>query len=241
MTDYIAHKLPEDISEKLPEDKSDKLSNDISGRLSDNLSDDSSVGRSDPTVVRQKAQFDTLPDDKLIELLRAGSSDVEDYLMNKYKNLVRSKARRLYLAGGDRDDLLQEGMWGLFKAIREYRPERAASFYTFAELCITRQMYSAVSAAKAKKNSVLNDSLSLSDINEMNGGYDDGPEMLILEQEREKELLKQIRLVLSPLENKVLDNYLEGLDYLQIADILGKSPKSIDNALQRIKKKIRGM
>lgn len=225
----------------MTEKTEDNLPDDISDRSTDIFPEDLSVGQSDQIVVRQKPFFDTLSDEKLIGLLRSGSSDVEDYLMNKYKNLVRSKARRLYLAGGDRDDLLQEGMWGLFKAIREYRPEREASFYTFAELCITRQMYSAVTAAKAKKNSVLNDSLSLSDINEMNGGYDDGPEMLILEQEREKELLKQIRLVLSPLENKVLDNYLEGLDYLQIADILGKSPKSIDNALQRIKKKIRGM
>ena len=173
--------------------------------------------------------------------MRAGNRDVEDHLMNKYKNLVKNKARQLYLAGGDRDDLLQEGMWGLFKAIREYRPDREASFFTFAELCITRQMYSAIAASQAKKNSILNESLSLSDIHEMTGSYEEGPEVVMLERENEKELQRRIRAKLSPLEGQVLDGYLSGMDYREIAEELGKPPKSIDNALQRIKTKIRNM
>ena len=180
-------------------------------------------------------------DEELIGLLRAGNRDVEDYLMNKYKNLVKNKARQLYLAGGDRDDLLQEGMWGLFKAIREYRPDREASFFTFAELCITRQMYSAIAASQAKKNSILNESLSLSDIHEMTGSYEEGPEVVMLERENEKELQRRIRAKLSTLEGQVLDGYLSGMDYREIAEELGKPPKSIDNALQRIKTKIRNM
>ena len=180
-------------------------------------------------------------DEELIELLREGSREVEDHLMNKYKNLVKNKARQLYLAGGDRDDLLQEGMWGLFKAIREYRPDREASFFTFAELCITRQMYSAIAASKTKKNTILNESLSLSDLNEMTGTYEEGPEVVMLEKENEKELQRRIRAKLSTLEEQVLDRYLEGMDYQQIAADLGKAPKSIDNALQRIKTKIRNM
>lgn len=185
--------------------------------------------------------FDDESDEELIRLLREGNSEVEEYLMNKYKNLVKSKARQLYLAGGDRDDLLQEGMWGLFKAIREYRPDREAAFFTFAELCITRQMYSAISSAQAKKNSILNESMSLSDINELNGGYDEGPESIMLEREKEIELQRRIRAKLSPFENRVLEQFLSGQDYRQIAALLGKTPKSVDNALQRIKNKIRSM
>ena len=180
-------------------------------------------------------------DEELVEMLRAGDPDVEDFLMNKYKNLVKSRARQLYLEGGDREDLLQEGMWGLFKAIREYRPDREASFFTFAELCITRQMYSAITSAKARKNSVLNESLSLSDINEYSAGLAEGPEDKMLAIENEEELKKRIKAKLSPLENKVLDRFLAGMDYKQIAEELGKPPKSIDNALQRIKLKIRKM
>lgn len=183
--------------------------------------------------------FENRTDEELIELLRDGSRDVEDYLMNKYKSLVKKKARQFYLEGGDRDDLLQEGMWGLFKAVREYRPDREASFYTFAELCVTRQMYSAISQAKARKNSVLNESLSISEISEYATGFEEGPEDRMLALEDEMELHKRIRAGLSPFEREVLDRYLEGMDYKQIAGALGKSPKSVDNAIQRVKTKIR--
>jgi len=174
-----------------------------------------------------------------VELLRDGNKDALDYLMNKYRNLVKKKAGQFYLEGGDKDDLLQEGMWGLFKAVREYQPDREASFYTFADLCITRQMYTAIAASKAKKNSVLNESLPISDINEYAAGFEEGPETIMLEREREDELQRRIRAKLSPLENEVLKRFLAGLDYRQIAEELGKTPKSVDNALQRIKNKVK--
>ena len=183
--------------------------------------------------------FEGRTDEELVELLRSGARELEDYLMNKYKDLVKKKARQFYLEGGDRDDLLQEGMWGLFKAIREYRSDREASFYTFAELCVTRQMYSAITSSKAKKNSVLNESLPISDINEYAAGFEEGPEDRMLALEDEMEFHKRIRAGLSPLELQVLDRYLEGMDGRQIAKDLGRTVKSVDNAMQRIKTKIR--
>lgn len=180
-------------------------------------------------------------DEQLIELLRAGDARVEEFLMDKYKSLVRRKARKLYLEGGDTEDLLQEGMWGLFKAIREYDPEKEASFRTFAELCMTRQMYTAIAKASQKKYEMLNKYVSLSDDEE---GAESlakapGPEELVVERAGADELLEKIKSALSPMERKVLELYLEGRDYHEIAAQLNKSDKSIDNALQRIRSKAR--
>lgn len=182
-------------------------------------------------------------DEELIERFQKGDLSVEDYLIDKYKALVRKKARLYFLEGGDQEDLLQEGMIGIFKAIREYDPGRNTSFFTFAEVCINRQMLSAIQSATRKKNKVLNESVSLNDVNDSGlnsalGTYPD-PETIFVEQEAADALLQDINKKLSPMEKRVLDMYLSGMDYLEIAEALGKKGKSIDNALQRIKKKIK--
>lgn len=192
-----------------------------------------------------KMNYDGIPDDELIVRLKNGESGIEDYLLDKYKTLVRKNARVLYLEGGDREDLLQEGMLGLFKAIHAYDPDREASFYTYASQCITHQMYSAVSSARRKKHTILNESISLSDIEEKENTaeafYVNDPENIILEQEAETQLLEKIKKSLSPMENKVLSMFLEGMSYKEISQKLCKSDKSVDNALQRIKTKIRAL
>ena len=186
--------------------------------------------------------YDAYSDEELLAMLRNGESSVAEYLMEKYKPLVRKRARALYLAGGDHEDLLQEGMLGLYKAVREYQPEREASFLTFAGLCISRQMYSAVLSAQRKKHHPLNTSISLNELEEnqeeYNLGTAESPEAILLDQEAAENLKSRISENLSPFEKKVLDLYLSGLDYLQIAERLGKPAKSIDNALQRIRAKV---
>ena len=170
-----------------------------------------------------------------------------EYLLEKYKNLVRRRANALYLIGGETEDLIQEGMIGLFKAIRDYRTDKDTSFYHFAELCVTRQMYTAVEASRRKKHTPLNTYVPLDAGGE---GQDDillsigqpgtlDPETLFISQENVRQLLKQVNERLSRMERQVLALYLEGMNYHQIADYMGKSPKSIDNALQRIRSKIR--
>ena len=188
-------------------------------------------------------------DEELIALLRSGEQGITDYLMEKYKNLVRKKAKALYLIGGDNDDLIQEGMIGLFKAIRDYRADRESSFYHFADLCIARQLYTAVEASQRKKHAPLNSYVPLyadSDDAE-NGGLDNilssveelNPEKIVINQEELQAFQKKVKDCLSDMEKEVLAYYLQGLDYNQIAEAMGKEPKSIDNALQRLKKKLK--
>lgn len=181
-------------------------------------------------------------DEQLIERLRGGETEISDYLMEKYKGLVRKKARAMYLIGGDTDDLIQEGMIGLFKAVQNYRPDREASFQTFASLCIERQLYSAVKNSTRQKHIPLNSYVSLSEEAEtgsLEGLWSENPEALIIDRENTGSLEKQISQTLSPMENKVLDYYLKGYSYVQIAELMNKQSKSIDNALQRIRGKIR--
>jgi len=199
----------------------------------------------------QKYQNET--DEMLIERLRDGERDITDFIMNKYKNLVRSKAKSMYILGADTEDLIQEGMIGLFKAIRDYDPGRDASFYTFAELCISRQMYTAVQASSRKKHMPLNSYISLYATNENESGESFGeefinflgfepvknPEQLLIDKENVISLERKIEEELSTFENQVLDLYLTGMSYSQIARVLGRDEKSTDNALQRIKNKIR--
>ena len=189
--------------------------------------------------------FSSYSDEELIGLLRAGDNDVEDFLLSKYKPLVAINASSLYIEGGDRDDLIQEGMIGLFKAIREYSPDRGASFKTFAETCITRNMLTAITAAARKKHAVLNDSLSLNDIESsgdavLSSNLND-PENILMQKEAEKSLLDRISSRLSPMESQILSLYLKGKSYKEIADELGKTDKSVDNALQRIRRKVRSV
>ncbi|MBQ8662718.1 MAG: RNA polymerase sporulation sigma factor SigH [Eubacterium sp.] len=193
-------------------------------------------------------QYNSKTDEELIVQLRAGDDNVMDYLMEKYKNLVRMKANTMFLLGGDTDDLIQEGMIGLFKAVRDFKPDRDSSFATFASICITRQIYKAVEAASRKKHGPLNTyvSLSVEDDTEGNGPLQehlkasslDNPENMLINQEEMEQFLEELNRVLSPMERQVLHLHLAGNNYHQIAQILGKSEKSIDNALQRMKQKI---
>ena len=190
--------------------------------------------------------YEAFSDEELVEELRQGENDITDYILEKYKPLVRKKTNAMYLIGGETEDLIQEGMIGLFKAIRDYRPDKDASFYHFAELCINRQLYSALEASNRKKHQPLNSYISLSDQDnqgavaaELLVDQERGPEQMVIEQELWEEYKKRLEQNLSKMENKVLQYYLDGNHYIQIAEIMGKSPKSIDNALQRIRQKIR--
>ena len=173
--------------------------------------------------------------------------------MNKYKNLVRRKARSMYILGADGDDLIQEGMIGLFKALRDYDSGRDASFLTFADLCVSRQMYTAVQASKRQKHIPLNTYVSLygsvgtnrdgeeeeSLVNVLSDVAGTNPEDVVIDRENVIQLEQTIERELSGFEKQVLDLYLTGMSYQQIAKVLGRDDKSTDNALQRIKTKLR--
>ena len=191
------------------------------------------------------ANYETLTDEQLIAKLRSGEKEIIDYLMEKYKNLVRKEANAMFLLGGENDDLIQEGMIGLFKAVQDYEPDQGASFYSFAKLCITRQMYSAIEASKRKKHSPLNSYVSLYETGEdkaalietMEASSETNPEELMISQEYARLLESKLEEQLSDLENRVLYLHLLGTDYKTIARLLDKSVKTVDNALQRIKAK----
>ena len=194
------------------------------------------------------ADYQEMSDEQLIGQLRSGDSGVMDYILDKYKPLVRKKANAVFLIGGETDDLIQEGMIGLFKAVRDYDGGKEASFFSFAELCITRQLYKAVEASNRKKHAPLNTYISFySETGEeghslaetlTTGGMGD-PEQMIIDQENLKQFWDGLREHLSPMEQQVLDEYLQGNNYQQIAEHMNKQPKTIDNALQRIKTKVR--
>lgn len=193
-------------------------------------------------------KYKDVGDEQLIKQLRAGQTEVMDYLIDKYKNMVRKRANALYLIGGETEDLIQEGMIGLFKAIQDYRPDKESSFYHFAQMCIMRQMYTAIEASQRKKHSPLNTYVPLDADGEDPGSiYFDAadqvqtadPEALFISQETVRNLLKQANERLSPMERQVLALYLDGMNYHQIAKQMGRTPKSIDNALQRIRGKIK--
>lgn len=188
-------------------------------------------------------------DEELLRRMHNGDKKVIDYLMVKYKNLVRKKAKALFLIGADNDDLIQEGMIGLFKAIRDYQEEKDSSFYHFAEICISRQMYTAMEASQRKKHASLNSYVSLDEEPDNDGQIpltevlqsltNGNPEDMVIDQENVEAFQKKIEKCLSKMEKEVLALTLQGLDYHQVAQIMDKSPKSIDNALQRIKGKLR--
>lgn len=196
-------------------------------------------------------EYEQSTDEELIVRLRDGESAITDYIMDKYKNLVKSKAKSMYILGADREDLIQEGMIGLFKAIRDYDSGRDASFFTFADLCISRQMYTAIQAAGRQKHAPLNTYISLyadsaekgkeewepvSDLFSQSGK---SPEELVIDRENLEVLERMIERELSGFEKQVLDLHLTGMKYTQIARVLGRDDKSTDNALQRIKSKLR--
>ncbi len=195
--------------------------------------------------------YESKTDEELIILIRSNDHTAMEFVLNKYKNLVRSRARTLFLTGADKEDLIQEGMIGLYKAIRDYNPEKNASFTAFAELCINRQMYSAIKGSNTKKNQPLNNYVSFDSMqgieNEGNGiehifgiipKKNDNPEQLVLDKEAADVLEYTLVGQLSKMEREVLFYYMKDYNYTRIAEALGKEPKAIDNALQRIKKKL---
>ncbi len=192
------------------------------------------------------AGYEQKTDEQLIRMLRKGDTAITDYIMEKYKNLVRKEANAMYLLGGENDDLIQEGMIGLFKAVQNYDLAQETSFYNFARLCITRQMYSAIEASKRKKHSPLNSYISLYEktgereplIDTMEAAKESNPEELLVGREYVELLQNKLMENLSALENRVLYLHLLGTDYKTIARLLDKSPKTVDNALQRIKSKM---
>ena len=198
-------------------------------------------------------KFRQVSDEELIVLYRDGEEDAASFLMNKYKNLVRKKAGSMYILGADRDDLIQEGMIGLFKAIRDYDMGRDVNFYTFADLCVSRQMYTAVQASNRQKHLPLNTYISFysqslnseegkdeySLMNTLPSEKEKNPEDMMIEQENVEQIESAILKELSEFEKQVFELHLTGMTYTEIAKVLGRDEKSTDNALQRMKTKIK--
>ncbi len=194
------------------------------------------------------SSFDNMSDEEIVCAAQSGSSDAFDFLLRKFRPAVMRRAGSYFLAGADKDDIIQEGMIGLFKAVRDYKADKDAAFPTFAELCITRQIISAVKSASRLKHAPLNSYVSLDKpVNDEDydhtlmdiiaGGDCSNPEDIIIGRENKELVEVKMEELLSKLECKVLSLYLKGKSYNEIAVLLGKDPKSIDNALQRIKKK----
>jgi RNA polymerase sporulation-specific sigma factor len=195
------------------------------------------------------ASYHLLVDEEVVEFAREGDNVALEYLINKYKNFVRAKARSYFLIGADREDIIQEGMIGLYKAIRDFRMDKLSSFRAFAELCITRQIITAIKTATRQKHIPLNSYVSLNKpiydedsdrtlLDVISGTKITDPEELIISREEFDDIEEKMGEILSSLEWKVLMSYLEGKSYQEIAEELNRHVKSIDNALQRVKRKI---
>lgn len=189
-------------------------------------------------------KYENMSEEELIQRLRRGDQNCMDVLIEKYRGLVKNQARALYLIGGDQEDLIQEGMIGLFKAIRDYSPkklseEQAGGFSAFAKLCVSRQLYSVIQASNRQKHKPLNSYVELSPQiqNETGASLEQNPEELLIDQENVAALQERLQGQLSEFENQVLGLYLDGENYQEIGARLGKTAKSIDNALQRIRRK----
>ena len=200
-------------------------------------------------VPADQFSYAEMADEDIVALCRTGDAVAVEYLLNKYKNFVRSKARSYFLIGADHEDIVQEGMIGLYKAIRDFRPEKLSSFRAFAELCITRQIITAIKTATRQKHIPLNSYVSLNKplydeesdrtlLDVCAEGHSANPEELLISQEDLRGIHQRIDEVLSGLEQEVLAAYLDGKSYQEIADNLGRHVKSIDNALQRVKRKL---
>jgi RNA polymerase sporulation-specific sigma factor len=203
-----------------------------------------------PSVeILEHEEYALLEDENVIELVHCGESEALDYLIQKYRNFVRAKARSYFLIGADREDIVQEGMIGLYKAIRDYKEDKLTSFKAFAELCITRQIITAIKTATRQKHIPLNSYISLdkpiydeeSDrtlMDVLTGAKILNPEELIINREKYVNIEGKITELLSDLERKVLALYLDGQSYQEISEELNRHVKSIDNALQRVKRKL---
>lgn len=192
--------------------------------------------------------FASFSDEKLAVLAQQGNDRALDFLLSKYRVFVRNKSLSYYIAGADRDDIVQEGMIGLFKAVRDFSSERGVSFKTFADICVTRQILTAVKNASRQKHAPLNFYVSLnkpvsedeegSTIAEIIGSAENSnPEDIIINKEKADSLGSEMNRILSQFELLVLSLYMQGYSYQTISKAIGKSPKSVDNALQRIKRK----
>jgi RNA polymerase sporulation-specific sigma factor len=193
--------------------------------------------------------FSSMDDEHVVEMAREGDKAAEEYLIQKYKNFVRAKARSYFLIGADREDIIQEGMIGLFKSIRDFRGDKLSSFRAFAELCITRQIITAIKTATRQKHIPLNSYISLNKpiydeesdrtlLDVISGARITDPEELIISREEFNDIEGKMGEILSPLEWQVLMYYLDGKTYQEIAEDLKRHVKSIDNALQRGKRKL---
>lgn len=193
-------------------------------------------------------KYDNLSDEEIVSLVHNGNLIAEEYLISKYKNVVKIKTRAYFIVGADKEDLIQEGMIGLFKAIRDYDKDKNVVFYAFAELCITRQIITAIKSATRQKHIPLNSYISLSKqvFESTENTYMDylidntllNPEELFIGQEDKNIIEAYIKDSLSTMENQVLKLYLDGKSYSQIGKMLNKDEKAIDNAIQRVRKKI---
>lgn len=199
--------------------------------------------------VRLINNYSILEDEVLVELARNGDSESSNFLIKKYRNFVRAKARTYFLIGADKEDIVQEGMIGLYKAIRDFKGDKQASFKAFAELCITRQLITAIKTATRQKHIPLNSYVSLDKpIYDEESGYTlmdvisganmMNPEALIINKEKADDIARELAEMLSGLERRVLALYMEGQSYLEISEELNMQVKSIDNALQRVKRKM---
>lgn len=193
--------------------------------------------------------LNTLGDEELVLLSVEGNTEAEETILQRYKGYVKSKARTYYLIGADNDDIVQEGMIGLYKAVRDFDPSKNITFKTFADVCITRQILTAIRTANRNKHNPLNGSISMNAplfsedsgttvMNLIQQSSVSNPEEIFIIDENLREIKNVISKKLSSFENDVLELYLDGLSYVEISETMDKSIKSIDNALQRIKKKL---
>jgi len=249
-------KSPENQKEPRPEEYADELSADNMNIAEDlesledfsELSDLSSyVG--EEGLSSQLVPYEGMEDEEVIDLYREGDLIAQEYLISKYKNFVRSKARSYFLIGADKEDIIQEGMIGLYKAIRDYRGDKQSSFRAFADLCITRQIITAIKTATRQKHIPLNSYVSLNKpiydeesdrtlLDVISGIHIADPEEIVINQEQMEDIEVKMGELLSSLEMEVLTFYLEGKSYQEIAEQLDRHVKSIDNALQRVKRKL---
>ncbi len=195
------------------------------------------------------SEYEAMVDEDLVEVARAGSNRALEFLMLKYRNFVRAKARSYFLVGADREDIIQEGMIGLYKAVRDFRSDKLSSFKVFAELCIQRQIITAIKTATRQKHIPLNSYVSLNKpiydeesdrtlMDVLAGSMVSDPEQLIISREEFDQIEKRMGEMLSDLEWQVLMAYLDGRSYQEIAREIGRHVKSVDNALQRVKRKL---
>jgi RNA polymerase sporulation-specific sigma factor len=204
------------------------------------------------STLAQREELDAITfqnDEAVVELAKIGDSAALEHLINKYRNFVRAKARSYFLIGADREDIIQEGMIGLYKAIRDFRCDKLSSFRAFAELCITRQIITAIKTATRQKHTPLNSYISLNKpiydedsdrtlLDVISGSKISDPEELMISREEFDDIEDKMGEILSSLEWKVLMSYLEGKSYQEMAVDLDRHVKSIDNALQRVKRKL---